>query len=258
MKLTLVMLVVAMFVTTLNAYADADVRGYEMTIGADLAYGYLWRGIPKHTDSAVQPYYSINIDAPDISFDIWTNIMVSEDDDGNSGEMTEAYFSGDYAFGVADFWVTIGGIYYNYLSDITYSDDLASMVDDTTEVYVKFEWLGGIDVTPMIALFYDVDQADGAYGQLGFTYQPAEYDDIEYGLHTALGFATSDWNNYYFGVDDSSFVNFDLGVFMDWMINDNAGAKVNVDYATLIDSEIQDATDSDSTLTASVGIYLDF
>ena len=258
-KLVLVMVIAAMFVTVLNAYADVEARGYEMTIGADLAYGYIWRGVTKHDELALQSYYSIDIDAPAISFDIWTNLMLGDDDeDDNAGEMTEAHFSGDYSFGVADFWVTIGGIYYNYLTEITYADDLADTVDDSTEVYVKFEWLGGIDVTPMIALYYDVDQADGAYGQIGFTYQPDEYDEIEYGLHTALGFATEDWNNYYFGVNDSSFVNFDIGVFMDWMINDNAGARCSVDYSTLVDGELQDAVDNDSTIIAKLGIYLNF
>ena len=256
-KLILVMVVAAMFVTVLNACANIDARGYEMTIGADAAYGYIWRGIRKHDDPALQPYYSINIDAPDISFDIWTNIVLSGDDD--SGEMTEAQFSGDYAFGVADFWVTVGGIYYNYLTAITYSDDQADTVNDTTEVYIKFEWLGGMDVTPMISLHYDVDQADGAYGQIGFTYQPAEYDEIEYGFRTALGFATDEWNNYYFGVNDSSFVNFDFGVFMDWMVNDNAGAKINLDYSTLVDGELQNAAGGkDSSFSASIGLYLNF
>jgi len=255
-RIIIVVTMAAVCMCIAPAQADIEARGYDMRIGADAEYGYSWRGIQKHEEFVFQPYYQIEIDNPNIELNLWSNINVSGK---NDGEMTESHFSGDYSFGVADFWVTVGGVYYNYLTEIEYSDDVADTVDDTTEVYLQFEWLGGVGVTPLIAVYYDVDKAEGAYGQIGFKYAPDEYAEVEYGFKALLGFATEDWNEYYFGGDrDSSFVNFDFGVFTNWMIEDNVGAKLAADFSTLIDSDLQDAVDNNNTLTISLGIYLNF
>ncbi|GAH16170.1 unnamed protein product, partial [marine sediment metagenome] len=146
--------------------------------------------------------------------------------------------------------------YYNYATDVEFT--APGRIDDTAEVFGRIQWLGGIGVVPSLAIYYDLDQAEGIYGEAGFTYTPDKYHDVEYGFSAMLGYASSDWNNYYFEVNDSSFVNFDFDVFMIWPIEDNVSAKLFLGYSALVDEELQDAVGDDNNVYGGLGITLSF
>ena len=252
-KTLLIALAGTMCLASLTAGAAIAGRGFQASIAADVVSSYVWRGIEKHDDLAFQPSFKLNVDKPDVSVGIWTNINLGGT---NSGELTEAILSADYSMVMSDFEISLGGIYYNYASDVEFT--APGRIDDTFEVFAQAEWLGGISVVPTLTVYYDLDQAEGFYGSFGFMYKPEEYHDIKYGFSALLGYASSDWNAYYLEVVDASFVDFAFDVFVIWPLDTNVDAKLFAGYSALVDEELQDAASDDNTLYGGIGLSLDF
>ncbi len=246
--------VVICFLMMGSAMGEIEGRGFVANIGAEVSSAYVWRGINKSDELVLAPSLEIKLDKPYISTKLWSNIDLTG---AQSGELTETHFTADWMVPVFDFEVTVGGVYYNYVTDIGYAA-LLHKVDDTWEVFGRIEWMGGIDIIPSVTVYYDMDQNDGIYGEVGFRYAPPNYGDIEYGFSTTLGYATSDWNSYYFDVNDASFVGFDIRGYMTWPISEHVFVSPYAAYSTVVDRDIQRKLVNGATIYIGVGVVMEF
>jgi len=236
------------------ATGEIEGRGFVGKLGLEMSSSYVWRGINKSDDLVIAPTVAIEIDKPKISTRLWSNVNLSGSD---SGELTEVHFTADWLIEFRDFGITIGGIYYNYATNVKYASLLHS-IDDTAEAFARIEWLGGIDIIPSVTVYYDIDKVEGFYGEVGFEYAPPNYGNIEYGFSTSLGYASSDWNNYYFEINDSTFVNLNIKGYMRWPIDEHVFVTPYVAYSTVVDGDIQNKLSDEANLYAGVGVVMEF
>jgi len=258
MSLRKVLAVLTMVMTclmmTVPALSEIEGRGFTAELGADAASAYIWRGISKSADAVIQPSLTIKIERPQITTKLWSSIDLSGDD---VGELTEAHFTADYSMTYADFDLTVGGIYYTYPVEPEYAL-LMNQVDDTIEIFGRIEWLGGVEIVPSLAFYYDIDKANGVYGEVGFRYDFPKYGDIEYEVSVMLGYASSDWNNYYFEVAESAFTNFSIGGNMIWPIDEHVFVRPFFGYSVITDGAIQDKLVDESNLFVGCGMIIEF
>lgn len=203
------------------AYAQESV-----STNVDLAYvsKYVWRGTVPNSDPAFQP--SITLTHPSgASFNFWGS-MDTTNISGNSGNFTEQDYTLTYAWKS----MSAGYIYYSF-PNTTYPS--------TQELF--FNTPLGSKLPISLALNYDFDEAKGLYAALNTSYAYAMKSGKTLSLSAKLGFATSDYNNFYFyGTDKTGLVDLVLGTSMPF---ETGKMKItpSVTYSTVVNSDLKDA-----------------
>jgi hypothetical protein len=255
-KLSIVALVAVMLISP-AIWADEDDGGLtgfaqelEWSISMDYFSKYVWRGQNLQDDGAFQPGASVGYGGFSVSW--WGSVDLS-DINGENGELTESDWTFDYTADVpgvdwADF--SVGYIDYHFPGGLSHTKE--------------FYWGFAFDVfaNPSITFFHDLDEADGTYISFDFGHSWDNIfeitEDMPVGMDLSLGFGwgDSDYNTFYWGVDDSAVNDFhvSLGFPIDvygWTLTPS------LNYVTLPSSTLRD---TDAYDTASdyffVGIGL--
>jgi hypothetical protein len=229
--------------TAINTFAQEQVK---FTISADLFSKYIWRGQNINDDTVLQPAFGATYHG--LTASIWSNLDLTNDSQAapdNAWEFSEFDYSLDYSFSLPDVnWLSFsaGMIYYRFPN---------TPYNPTTELYGGVS-LCSIPLSPSIKLFRDVDQIEGSYVQfgLGHTFEKIAqwnqkcYCGLQFGAN--VGWADSEYNDGYFGVNKSGFNDMTLSSgfcvqLYDWMI------KPSLNYSTMLDSEVRsDRTNNDN------------
>ena len=106
----------------------------------------------------------------------------------------------------------------------------------------------GLDtiLKPNAKVYYDFDQANGFYGQVGVAHSIDLLKDLSLDLSASVAAASSDYNKYYFGVDDNALNDGNVTAGLTYKLSDAWVLGGYVQYARLLDSKIRDAA-NDST-----------
>ncbi|MHB9037367.1 MAG: TorF family putative porin [Armatimonadota bacterium] len=197
----------------------------------DLAYvsKYIWRGTVQNPDPAFQP--SVTIAHPSgASFNFWGSMNTTA---GNSGNFTEEDYTLSYAWTAGGKAVSAGYIYYGF-PNTTFAS--------TQELYSSICFGGPLFTT--LALNYDFDEANGLYGAVSTGYScnltPRKSAATTMNLSAKLGFATSGYNNFYFGVDKTSLVDLVLGASVPFQAG-KMKITPSLSYSMVVNSELGDA-----------------
>lgn len=191
----LVILVVLLFVVcsaSAFAYSEDDESAFTWGFEGGFVSKYVFRGILSTDGICFQPDFWIGTGP--FTFDIWGNMDM--DDANEAGwEFSEVDFtlSYDHSFPLVD--VTAGATYYMFP---------AIDADETTEVFAGAAFID-FPFTPSLTVYYDVQDAEGMYFDLGFGGTVGGTNDVtgmDWDAH--LGYGTSEYNDYYFGAGDSS------------------------------------------------------
>ncbi|MEN6357404.1 MAG: TorF family putative porin [Armatimonadota bacterium] len=220
----------------LQAYLAAGVCLLSMAGGAvyaqdsistniDLAYvsKYVWRGTVPNSDPAFQP--SVTISHPSgASFNFWGSMDTTGIND-NSGNFTEQ----DYTLSYAWKSMSAGYIYYAFPN---------TAYPSTQEMFFNIPLVSKLPVS--LALNYDFDEAKGLYGALSTSYAYAMKSGKAMSLSAKLGFASSGYNDFYFGADKTGLVDLVLGVSMPF---ESGKMKItpSLTYSTMVNSDLKDA-----------------
>ena len=219
----------------------------EVTVDAEVSIysAYVWRGQVINDELVAQP--SLTASKGGFSFNAWGNFDLTDNIETTSSTDTEGEFSEidltlSYALPLdGDVSVEVG--YIEYIFPKQGDSEQATVVEDTDtrEVYVS----AGLDVplAPTLSANWDVDEADGGlYLTLGLSHS---VDLVEESLSAELGFsisyATEDYNEFYFGVNDDEWNDGNISLSTTYSANESCSITGLIQYSWLIDSTIERA-----------------
>jgi hypothetical protein len=231
------------------AMAEDDVT---FGVAADFFNKYVWRGQNVVDDWVMQPSASVGYKG--FTGSIWANSDITGDvvDDWEFNEIDYAIDYSNKIPGQETFGFSAGLIYYDFPN---------TAFEATSEVY------GGLNadvfLSPAVKWFYDFDEAEGSYIQFSlghtiekiFSWTEENYCDVALGA--SVGYATDNYNDFYFGVDDGAFndVTFSVGLPLCF---GSLTIKPSVAYSMMIDDDIRDATGKSDNFWGGVGLAYSF
>lgn len=214
--------------------------------GLDLgAYShYVWRGQVLNDEPVFQP--SLTVSGPcGLSFNTWANMDMTDNLD-NEGEFNEVDLTVSYS---RDMGERLG-------LELGLVDYVLKTAENTAELYLVAE--ADILLAPSIKLFYDIDEVQDFYAQVAIGHSlDLVADKLTLDVGVSLGFGGADYNEYYFSfspaegeegdaiVNDSAAMNdLNLSAGLTYACSDTLSLAGNVQYVTLLDSDIEDGAEA--------------
>lgn len=216
-----------------------------VSLGADLVTDYVWRGMVRNEDGALQPW--INVGVSGFVLSVWGSIDVDDQPNDAQWEFTELDVTGSYTIPVGSFELDLGVIYYDYPN---------TGAESTLEAFGTFTFTGVI-FDPYVSLYYDIDEIEGLYARFGGSYGE-QLETFDWTIDLSLGVGGSDYNAGYYGVDDMA-VN-DLLVKFTVVVpfSENFSAHGTVFGSWLLGSDVKDAVADDSAIGVGAGVTYTF
>lgn len=236
-----VMVIIASFV---RAETPVEFGG-----GADVVSDYVWRGQLLTDDPVIQPY--IDVGAYGLNFNVWGSIDMTDINENGDEDfrLQEVDYTLSYGFTpAAGLDLEAGAIYYDFPG---------TGFDSTQEVYLS-AGLSSLPLSPTATVYYDVDEIDGLYANIGIGHTFELQEDLGLSLGASLGWGDEDYNAGYFGVTDSGLNDLGLSASLDYTINENFSMSVYAGYSEMLDSDIEDAVADSDTLYGGVGFYFTY
>ena len=225
----------------------------ESGIGVDVTFDfnskYVWRGQNLVDDWVFQPGASTTFGG--FTLGIWGNMDMT-DENGEEWEFTEINYYVDYSGDLAEgIGYSVGYIYYEF----------PSAGGDTYEFY------GGLSfdtfLSPSVTWYYDADEVKGSYVSftLGHSIEQIAKlsEDMPIGMDVGLniGWADSDYNAFYWDVDDDGFNDLTLSVGFPVQIG-KWSVSPSVNYVKLIDSDVRSSASDDDIFYAGISLGTSF
>ena len=227
-------------------YAEDAATGLGVDATLDFNSKYIWRGQNLVDDWVFQPGASTTFGG--FTLGVWGNMdMTNENDEEWNFTEIDYYadYSGDLAEGIG---YSLGFIYYAFPQG----------TNDTQEVY------GGLNfdtiLSPSVTWYYDCDEANGSYVAFGLGHCLELSEDLALDLGLNLGWGDSNYNEYYWGLDDDGFNDLTLSAGLPIQLG-SWTLTPSVAYVNLVDSDIRktDAYDTKSDYVyAGIGLSTSF
>ncbi len=233
-KITVTALCLVIMAGTTIAAEDVSVD-----VSVDYVGKYIWRGQVLTDDPALQTGVTLGME--NLSFNIWGSMDTTNWNSTNykdSGEYREL----DYTLDYSDELGCLDGTTYS-VGTIVYHFPTTTGDNVTTEVYAGL----GFDtlLSPTVTLYYDVDDATGYYASFGMSHT-IDLSDIGQEMITgldlsaALGLASSNYNDYYWGTSvDNATNDLVLSVSLPVTLSNNITLTGSVSYVTLTDKDVR-------------------
>lgn len=208
----------------------------------DVNSAYVWRGITFNDGWVAQP--SIDVGKNGFGLNVWGNYDI-EDYEGalavDEHDFSEIDLTAYYAFKVDKLEFSLGVIDYLFPS---------SGAEGTVELYgsAGIPIAGGLSAA--FNFYYDVDEVDSYYADLGLTYAMALTDSLGVEIGAKVGYAGQDFAEYYSAAATAGgFYDYGVSLALTYAVNHalSVGAKIN--YTDSVDSDV--LPDADTT----TGIY---
>ena len=201
---------------------------------------YVWRGQVYNDEAVIQPSITVSTDYG-LSFNTWGNFnttdAVGEESDKEFNEMD---LQVTYALPVEAVDMEIGIAEYTYPHTTWEPEEgVVESYPGTREVFFSV----GVDkvISPSITVYYDFDEAEGFYAVAGLDHNIGLIEDtLDLDLGIFAGFASSDYNAYYFGVDDDALNDGGVSLTLNYAVSDALSLSANFQYVKLLDSDIED------------------
>jgi uncharacterized protein (TIGR02001 family) len=225
--------IIALSLVVGNALAQ-DEKVFSADVSLDYNSKYIWRGIQVNNESVFQP--SVSGSAYGFTGSIWANIDMT-DYAGTAGEFSEIDYSLDYSGTIGKSPVGYSAGVIQYIFPTVGATDAS-----TTEIYGGLSF--DVPLSPYITLYRDVNSIDGTYVQMGVghSFEKELAPDYSVGLDLSASFAFADcgYNDGYFGVNETKWNDFTLGI----------SVPFNLKYVTLTPS-LNVSTFLDDTIAAA-------
>jgi len=236
-RLILLVLLATAAAGILSGASAEETKGPSLSADVTVASKYVWRGLRLTDDPVLQP--SLTVDYKAVSLNLWGNTDLT-DINGTPGETNELDYTLDYSFSVNKVNLVIGVIQYTFPH---------TAFEPTTEIYGS----AGLDMllSPTVTLYYDSDEVGGLYGTLGISHS-FPLGDVYRGISSSLdlsgsiGYATSDWNEGYYGVNGSGLVDLLLAAGLSIPIDEYLLFGPFISFSQVVDSDLQDAVADDN------------
>jgi len=236
-----------LLVSSAPVFAD----GLPVSFGANAAFNskYIWRGFNVNDDPVFQP--DVWLSYKGLTLDVWGNMDLTDIHD-NEGEFNEIDYTVDYSWDWNKLGFSAGAIHYEFPN---------TAFDSTSEVYgaVGYDTI----LSPTLTVYYDFDEADGFYGTFGLSHSfevPKVIDGVSASLDLSgeVGFASANWNDFYYGADHTAFDNLLVTAAFPVAIGGHVTVGPSVSYSTTLDDTLASKADDDHVFIwgATVGRIL--
>ena len=224
----------------------------EFEITADYFGKYIWRGQNLNDDPAFQPGFSATFKG--LTAGIWGSVDTT-DIHGSSGEFTEVDYYADYSAdvpGIEGLGFSVGAIYYDFPNTV---------YDATTELYWGFNF--DTFLSPSITFYHDIDEVEGLYVSASIEHSIEKIfelsPDVPVGLDlgASFGWGDSEYNNAYFGLDESKANDLSLSAALPFEIG-GWSITPSAHYVVLVDSDIKDSSGYDDEFFVGIGLSKGF
>ncbi|MDA1044440.1 MAG: MltA-interacting MipA family protein [Verrucomicrobia bacterium] len=215
----------------------------EASLDAAVFSAYDWRGQVINDEAVLQPALDVT-SASGLGLNVWGNFDLT-DKIGDSGEFSEVDITVSYDLGLGeDFPVgaQVGLIEYLFPKEGHSVDSTGAVANDadTREVYLALsKGVSGFDVS--LTGYLDIDEVDGAYLNASVEHAVPVAEELGLVVGASVGYATSDYNKAYFGVDDSALNDVTFSLSGGVSVTDNLSVGGEVHYVILPDSDIEKA-----------------
>ncbi|MFW6163887.1 MAG: TorF family putative porin [Planctomycetota bacterium] len=224
----------------------------DWSVELDLTYNshYVWRGLNFTDDPVFQP--SVTFAWKGLSVNAWGNMDLT-DVNGNNDEFNEVDLTVDYSGGVGKLAYSVGLIRYHFPN---------TPFPGTTEVYGSL----GLDVplSPTLTVYYDCDEADGAYATVGVGHTFAdlvtlsEACSVSCEIGATVACADEDYNAFYFGVADAALVDAVLSVSFPVTVHEHITVTPAAHYSNILDDKLAAAAGKESNFWTGVSVTVGF
>ncbi len=203
---------------------------------------YVWRGQVLNDEAVIQPSITVSTDYG-LSFNTWGNFNTSDSlGDEADKEFNEMDLEVSYTLPVEAVNMEIGVAEFTFphSGEMTEEGGFA-FSEGTREVFFSI----GVDkvISPSVTVSYDFDEAEGFYVVAGLDHSIGLIEDkldLDFGLFA--GFASCEYNEYYFGIDDDALNDGGLSLTLSYAVSEALSLSANVQYVKLLDSDIEDAS----------------
>jgi hypothetical protein len=224
-----------------------------LTLGLDSAVQakYVWRGIDVVDEPVLQS--ALTVGYAGLSASIWGNLDLT-DENGEAGHFTEVDLTLAYEFSWERLDLGVGAINYQFPNPAAAA---------TTELFGSV----GVNVplSPTLTVYNDVDETGGGFYStvgVGHTFEDvATLSDsvgVSIDLSATVGWGSSEYNDFYFGVGRSAFTDALFSVGAPIRIGEQVTLRPAVNYSTLLDGRIRGSTGHDDNFWAGLSATVEF
>lgn len=221
----------------------------DFSINSDVGLysAYVWRGLIINNRMVAQP--SVTAAKGPFSLNVWGNLDVAEAD----GDHTEVDYTAAYTLplNTEAVSVDVGMIFYTYPGN-------ASDVPATEEVFVKTTF-NNVILTPVASLYYDIDEANGWYGNLAISQGVEISDAMKAEIGGSVGYATGHTLNYYTegAVGYSAFCDFNVHASTEYALTEKLSVGALLQY-TYLNYEIAKAGQNTGIVWGGINLSYKF
>jgi hypothetical protein len=239
-------LVAAAGLNPMVSYAEeaaAEPAPVSASLDVPVLSAYVWRGQVLNDQAVIQP--SLTVSKNGFAINWWGNYNLTDEVTGEANEFSE------HDIGVYYTWVcpktevsaSLGVVNYDFPNQgIPVGDghdEHVSLINDTREAYVTIA--APVVLAPTLSVYYDFKEADGFYGNFAISHGFELTEQASLNVGASVGYADSDYNAFYFGVDDNDFNDANVSATLPISVTDSLTITPGVSYTMLIDDDIEDA-----------------
>jgi uncharacterized protein (TIGR02001 family) len=219
---------------TLGAIAGLGFAQDEMRVSEDrsdvsvtgevgLYSAYVWRGQVLNDDLVAQPQLTLSKGA--FSLNVWGNYNINGKGSQDDFDLSEVDYTFAYSLpmNTDEFSVDVGLIHYTYPE----SGD-----DATDEIFLQSSF-HNIILTPVLSVYYDVDEVDGLYMDLAVSQAFCFSDALCAEIGGSIGWGNNDYNDFYFNDGGSGMNDYNVYVSSDYKLSENMSVGALLQYTYL-------------------------
>lgn len=215
----------------------ADVTG-----AADLNSAYVWRGQTFNDGLVVQP--SVDIVKGGFGLNVWGNLDLEDYDNRlDSGEFSEVDLTASYVFELDAADLGIG--YIEYLFPKT----KRSGQQGTREIYGSLGVPLPLGVSMALDLYYDFDEVNDLYINLGFDYTYAFTEQLSLGAGVSIAYAGDE----YCADDSAGLYDYNFSVSGSFALDEALSVSAFIKYTDSLDDD--NLADMDQGGALDVNLY---
>lgn len=224
----------------------------DVSVNADVGLysAYVWRGQVLNDNMVVQP--SVTVAKGPLSLNVWGNWNATDNASQDTGEIdyTLAYTLPESIFTDA-VTVDVGAIFYTFPGN-------GNEAESTEEIFATSTF-NNILLTPVVSVYYDVDQANGWYGNLAVSQGVEISDAMSAEVGGSIGYGTKNYNQYYFGnnTHNGAVNDYNIYVSTEYALTENLTLGALLQYSAL-DSGVNDSGKYDANDLVWGGISLSY
>lgn len=215
----------------------------------------IWRGMNWVDDPVFQP--DVWVSYRGLTFDIWANMHTTDYGETAGygdcgGEFDEIDYTVYYTRTDGQFTWSAGLTRYTYPH---------TGYESTSEVYAVLS--GNVLLQPSVSVFYDFDEGDGFYASLGFGHsfplgRFSESVSASLHLSTSVAAASSNYNELYFGVDETTLTDFMVSASLPVAVSRRITVSPFAGYSALLDNRLRESVRKEDNFWTGITISFGF